>query len=298
MSLLHDFDKVAKGWRWGRRRVVPRSAALQKREEREFPNEWARSPFAKAVRAGILQFGFKPLLHKEIDLEITGREVLDGLEMPVLFAANHSSHLDAPVLLTSLPPKWRHMTAVGAAADYFFDVWWRAIGSMLAFNTFPVVRGGIRKSARLGQRLLAEGWNIVVFPEGTRSQDGWMGDFKGGTAYLAIESRLPIVPIALIGTYQAMPKGRGWPVSGRPPVHVRFGRPLWPEEGERSRDLIARVRASLEALIDEDKTTWWESYNRALKGETPSGAGPDAAHWRRMWESSRPTSSHERKSVW
>jgi 1-acyl-sn-glycerol-3-phosphate acyltransferase len=52
--------------------------------------------------------------------------------------SNHSSHLDAPLVLCSLPDAWRERTAVGAAADYFFDVWWRASATALVFNAFPV----------------------------------------------------------------------------------------------------------------------------------------------------------------
>ena len=56
--------------------------------------------------------------------------------------ANHTSHLDTALLLTTLPVEWQRKVTVGAAADYFFDAWWRAIGSALAFATFPIERHG------------------------------------------------------------------------------------------------------------------------------------------------------------
>lgn len=295
MSLFKEIEKVAKGWRWGHRPLVPRSVELPEAEHREFPTEWARTGAAKAARAAILRLGFAPLLRRELDLQIRGREILDGLEMPVLFAANHSSHLDAPVLLNSLPRSWRHMTAVGAASDYFFDVWWRAVGTALAFNTFPVERKGMRRSAGMAERLLMQGWNILVFPEGTRSPDGWLGTFKPGIAYLSIAAGVPIVPIALRGTYQAMPKGRNWPAPGRQPVEVRFGEPLRPLPEENHKELIVRVRSSLERLMDENSSNWWDAMRRSVRGETPKGSGPEAAHWRRMWESSRPIERQGRR---
>ena len=86
---------------------------------------------------------------------------------PALFVANHSSHLDTAVLLTTLPKERRRRTAVAAAADYFFDVWWRASGSSIAFNTFPIERKGGSLSSTPAD-LIADGWSIVVYPEGTR----------------------------------------------------------------------------------------------------------------------------------
>ncbi len=299
MSLIGEIEKLARGWRWGHRPLVPRSAQLPELTRREFPTEWARTPAAKAARAAILRIGFAPLLYRELDLQIRGREVLDELPMPVLFAANHSSHLDAPVILNALPRRWRHMTAVGAASDYFFDVWWRAVGTALAFNTFPVERTGMRRSAGMAGRLLNEGWNILVFPEGTRSTDGWMGEFKPGIAYLSTTAGVPIVPLSLRGTYQSMPKGRNWPAPGRQPVEVRFGEPIWPMPEENHKDLIVRVRAVLERLMDESGSTWWESMRRSLSSESVPRAVPPEARWRRMWESSRPIESRREQSrVW
>src|SRR5262249_46238993 len=86
----------------------------------------------------------------------------------------------------------------------------------------------------------------------------------------------------------AMPRGQGWPSPGRRPVTVRFGEPLRPEEGESARDFAPRIRDAIATLLDEDRTTWWESRLRAAQGATPDPAGPDAAQWRRVWEQSAP----------
>ena len=56
--------------------------------------------------------------------------------------------------------------------------------------------------------MLADGWSLVIFPEGTRSKDGWMGTFRMGAAFLAHEHGVPVVPVAHRGTFAAMPRGR------------------------------------------------------------------------------------------
>jgi 1-acyl-sn-glycerol-3-phosphate acyltransferase len=298
MGLIRDVNKLSTGLRWGRRRLVPRSVEHVATEEKEFPTEWARSAPARVARRFILAAGFAPLLRAEIDAEVHGAEILDELEAPVLFAANHSSHLDAPLVLTSLPLEWRNKTAVGGAADYFFDVWWRAVATALAFNTFPVERGGSRKSAGQAAELIRQGWNVLVFPEGTRSRDGWMGEFRQGSARLSKRHNIPVVPISIRGSYQAMPRGRGWPTPGRQPVRVRFGRPLYPDARERVDELSNRIRRALAFGIEEDRSTWWEALKQESNGGIASPFGPEAARWRRIWEASRPVEEGGPGKAW
>ena len=115
-SMLDEVRKVAAGWRWTRRPLVPRSAEpwLPDPAAREFPTAWARTPTAKAVREGILRFAFRPLVWSETEPTVEGRDVLDSLRPPVIFVANHASHVDTPLFLCSLPPAWRRKTAVVA----------------------------------------------------------------------------------------------------------------------------------------------------------------------------------------
>jgi len=287
-SLRSDVRTLARGWRWGRRPLVPRSVTMPKAEPRDFPTAWARTPVARSARAGIQRAVMEPLMRWETKPVVYGVEMLDTLLEPVVFYANHSSHLDAPMVLSALPPAWRRRTAVGAAADYFFDVWWRAAATALVFNAFPVERAGARKSTRLAREMLAHGWNVIVFPEGTRSHDGWVGEFRLGAARLCVEEGVQAVPIAVRGTYQAMPRGRGWPQPDRRPVSVRIGRGLMPGNEETALEFNDRMRAALGALLDEDRTTWWEAIRRQARGATPDPGGSHGARWRRMWESSRP----------
>lgn len=299
-SLTKDLRDVASGWRWGKRPLVPRTAeGFARREEPpEFPTGWARTPAARTARDLIQRFALKPLVWNETRVRVEGLDRLEGLRPPVIFISNHTSHLDAPLLLCSLPPAWRERTAVGAAADYFFDVWWRAAATALVFNAFPVERAGGTRATRTAVDLLSEGWNLVVFPEGTRSKDGWMQRFRSGAARLAIAHQVPVVPIAVRGSYSAMPRGRGWPRPGRFPISVRYGSAIHPDPDANVREFCDVMSGAIARLMDEDRTTWWESLRREAAGETPSVTGPKAPSWRRVWESTAPISNGHRHRVW
>ena len=129
-------------------------------------------------------------MRSQVRRRVEGLDVLSRIDGPVIFAANHASHLDTPLILLSLPDEWRRRTAVAAAADYFFDTWWRAVGSAMVFNTFPIDRRGGSMATTPGE-VLADGWSLVIFPEGTRSKDGWVGRFQLGAAYLACQHGVP-----------------------------------------------------------------------------------------------------------
>ena len=286
---VEDLRTVARGWRWGRRPLLPRSAETFAPQPRlaVFPTDWSRTGPARALREVAQKGGLAPLFRSQVRTHVEGLDVLDGVDGPVIFVANHASHLDTPLILLSLPDDWRRSTAVAAAADYFFDTWWRAVGSAVLFNTFPIDRRGGVMATTPGD-VLADGWSLVVFPEGTRSKDGWMGRFRSGAAWLAVEHGVPVVPVAHRGTFAAMPRGRGWPARGRRQLTIRFGEPLVAAAGEPVRRFAARIEAAVAAVLDEDRTTWWEARHRAARGETPDAAGPAVAQWRRVWEQSAP----------
>jgi 1-acyl-sn-glycerol-3-phosphate acyltransferase len=302
VSLRRDVRDVSRGWRWGHAPLVPASAEPHRPplESRGFPTAWARTPAAVAVRGAVQRYGLRPLLRSQVSVSVNGREVLDDLRGPVVFVANHSSHLDAPLVLTTLPERWRRHTVVAAAADYFFDTWPRAVGSTMAFSTFPIERRG-GGGTSLAADLLLEGWSLLVFPEGSRSPDGWAGEFRRGAAHLALAGQVPVVPVAIRGSFPAMPKGRSWPVPGRPPVHLRYGPPVQPGSSDDAAGLTERLRREVARLLDEDDTDWYASLRRAADGATPAPAGPQAAHWRRVWAATEPLgtdASAPRRSPW
>ncbi len=190
-------------------------------------------------------------------VRIVGRNELRNLSGAFVVVANHSSHLDAPLVFTTLPRRLARYLAAGAAADYFFDVRWRRGFTSLFFNAFPIQRGAIdqrgavEKHRSAAGELLGHGVPLLVFPEGTRSATGDIGQFKSGAAALAARASVPCVPVAIIGADYVHPRGSKWPRVGRPPVGVVFGAPVFASVGESPAEYMARVRHEVLRLHDE-----------------------------------------------
>ena len=184
-----------------------------------------------------MTFVMNPVLDHYAARRATGFEKLASLKEPVILVANHASHMDTPVILSALPRKLRKRTAVAAAADYFYKN--RLVASMVAllFNTVPVERkgGGSTKGTSHLDALLDDGWNLLLFPEGTRSRGNGLGRVRRGAAVLASHHNLSIVPIRVTGTAEARPPGSLWPkrlrgrlFTRRHRVDVTFGDPIPP----------------------------------------------------------------------
>ena len=222
---------------------------------RDMDVPWARCRVARLARESIMQFGLAPLMDLYMRMRVSGREQFRMITPPVVLVANHSSHLDTPTILRALPLKWRQRTAVAAAADYFYKSRASAGAVALAFNTVPILRrGGGMSNGSLDHvdRLIDQRWNLLMFPEGTRSREGDLGLLKEGAAVIAREHGIPLVPVRLDGTYDVMPPGRNWPrrthgfASHRHNVEVSFGPPIWPEQDEAGNVLMERIRPYLQ----------------------------------------------------
>ena len=238
-STTSGWSRAAGAGAGARRCRARRRSSCRPRSRRSSRTDWSRQRPAMAAREVAQKVALEPLFRSQVRTRVEGLDVLERIDGPVIFVANHASHLDTPLILLSLPDEWRRRTAVAAAADYFFDTWWRAVGSSLLFNTFPIDRRGGTMAATPGE-VLADGWSLVIFPEGTRSTDGWMGKFRMGAAFLAKEHGVPVVPVAHRGTYAAMPRGQGWPSPRSPAADD----PLRRAAGRRAGRVGARVRAA------------------------------------------------------
>jgi 1-acyl-sn-glycerol-3-phosphate acyltransferase len=187
-------------------------------------------------------------------LEVRGRENLEG-PGTMIFAANHVSHLDTMLVLSSLPLHVRRRTVVAAAMDTFFLDPKKAVPTVLFFNAIPIERHKVnRRSAELAQRLLQEGWHLLIYPEGGRTTTGDLMPFKSGAAYLAERTDATVVPTFLNGAggllgrrYAKAESYRDQPNRLRHHVTVAFGPQLTMTPDENMRRFGIRIES---AVID------------------------------------------------
>jgi 1-acyl-sn-glycerol-3-phosphate acyltransferase len=159
-------------------------------------------------------------------LEVRGGEHLPN-QGPFVLVANHSSHLDSPVLASILPLGWRDQVSPIAAGDLFFDSKPRAAFSAVVLNALPVWRRkqapGAHSLLELRRHLLQDQAIYIVFPEGTRTRNGKMARFKAGIGSLVASTAVPVVPCYLAGTFEAAPPESRFPRSKK--ITVRLGVP-------------------------------------------------------------------------
>jgi long-chain acyl-CoA synthetase len=170
---------------------------------------------------GRAQMGF---YDRVLETRVTGRAFIPH-NRNALVAANHASHLDMGLVKYALGSYGRDLVSL-AAQDYFFESgrWRRAYFENLT-NLVPMSRGGsLRQSLRQAGELLEQGKTVLIFPEGTRSPDGEVHEFKPAVGHLALHSGIDILPVYLGGTFSALPKGAS--VLRRRDVAARIGPPL------------------------------------------------------------------------
>ena len=199
---------------------------LRMKSYRTEPHAWQTQPWARALR----YVGRHWVIYRHVHeycrpLTATGIENVADVRGPALIIANHSSHFDTPVALTALPPHLRAKTAVAAAADRFYRhnkkrTWWFS----LFWNTFPIARGGGKAALAYPMSLLERGWSILIYPEGGRFKPGQVQRFHHGATIMAMQAKVPVIPIYLAGLSEIMPKGVRTPRPG--PVSARLGPPV------------------------------------------------------------------------
>ena len=176
-------------------------------------------------------------------LKIIGREHLPTAA-PFVLVANHASRLDVFCLASALPLRLRERLLPIAAGDVFFQTHAHARLSSWLLNALPMWRHNCGPHAlkELRTRLVEEPCGYVLFPEGTRSRDGELGEFKAGAGMLVAGTPAPVVPCYIEGAHAAWPPARRWPRPGAVRLHV--GKPL------RFDDLPNR-RASWREVVEQ-----------------------------------------------
>ena len=202
---------------------------------------WSLSPWARALRRPAhWWFVDRQVRRLCSPLSVEGLENLAEVNGPAIFIANHTSHFDAYLVPSVLPPRLRYRTAMAAAADrWYARKKLRAAWFSLLVNIYPIQRGGGRAALAYSEWLLERGWSLIIFPEGTRAKRGHMEAFKYGVAILALGQRVPVVPIHLAGTTGILPPGERR--VRRAPVSVRIGAPLTFEPDTPLQEAVLRL---------------------------------------------------------
>jgi long-chain acyl-CoA synthetase len=226
----------------------------------EFP-EWNRSRLARALRRLVLPTFILPLARLFAWIKIEGVGNLLNVEGPVIFAVNHQSHFDVPSVLWSLPARWRYRVAPAMAKE-FFDAYFHPERysrgerftsglnytlSSLVFNAFPLPQreSGTREALRYAGDLISDGYSILIFPEGKRTDAGEILPFQPGVGMLAARLRVPVIPVRLEGLEKVLHKSAKWVMPGR--ARVAFGAPLR-FEGDDYKAIAKKIEDAVRAL--------------------------------------------------
>jgi len=243
---------------WLRKPEIAAAAA-----EPEAPlSDWARSRPAHWFRTAFQHVVAMPLYRYHLPLTVRGLEHLDGLGPPLIFAVNHTSHLDVPTTWTALPHRWHQRLAPAMMKDHFhayFEPRGRSVMEIvsaagayflacLLYNAYPLPQqmSGTRRALAYTGELVNRGYCPVVFPEGLRTLDGKLQPFRPGIAMMAVQLRVPIVPIRLDGLYEIYSPHDSWPRRG--PVTVTLGRPLYFDVGTSYDDAARRLEEVIRNL--------------------------------------------------
>jgi 1-acyl-sn-glycerol-3-phosphate acyltransferase len=169
----------------------------------------------------MVQWFFSTYLSAIYGLRATGwRNIPD--QGALMLVSNHLSHLDVLVLGILLD---RPLNYVARSTLFFFP-----LGLFIkSLGAFPIQRDGIgAQGLKETFRRLKLGGIVTLFPEGTRTSDGELGELKSGIAMLAAKAKVPILPAAIAGTFEAWPNSRAYPVPH--PLRVHFGEVIAPEQ--------------------------------------------------------------------
>ena len=176
---------------------------------------WQRLPSPiKDLGQSALDLGRGLAFNTLFRVKVKGREHIPFNQQSIVIA-NHCSHLDLGLIKEALNSYGDHLCAL-AAQDYFFDDVYKEAFLGQFTLLLPVDRcASLERSLKPAEDAIAQGYNILIYPEGTRSTDGELQEFKSGVGYLQRKTQLPILPLYLKGTYRALPKGESIPKFGR-----------------------------------------------------------------------------------
>jgi long-chain acyl-CoA synthetase len=208
-------------------------------EPLEFP-AWNRSLLARMVRRVALPGFILPLARIFAWVHVDGRQHLGGLEGPVIFASNHQSYMDTPVIMAALPRRWRYRVSPAMSKEFFaahfspegHGLMIRIATSTayylaaLLFNAFPLPQreAGARQTLRYMGEVVEDGFSVLIFPEGHHTETGEIDRFRPGIGMIASRLDVPVVPVRLEGVDRVL--HRTWHMARPGHVRVTFGPPM------------------------------------------------------------------------
>jgi long-chain acyl-CoA synthetase len=222
---------------------------------------WNRRRLASTFRRAALACVLLPLTRIFARIRVEGLEHVAALDGPAILASNHQSHMDTPVILAALPGRLRRRVAVAMAKE-FFDAHFHPGGrsrrerftagafyhlAALFFNAFPLPQreAGARRTLRYIGDLASDGWSILIFPEGRRTEDGEIDEFKAGVGMIGSRLGVPVIPVRLEGVDRVL--HRSWRMARRGRVRVAFGAPIG-LEGDDYAKLARQVESAVRSL--------------------------------------------------
>jgi long-chain acyl-CoA synthetase len=196
----------------------------------DFPT-WNRSALARIARRIFLPGFLLPLNGIFARVRAHGLENLEGLQPPVIFAANHQSYMDVPTILSALPARWRYLVAPAMRKEFFeqhfhgrsFTNSLNYYLSSLFFNAFPIPQrepGALATLRYIGD-LADDKWCLLIFPEGKMTQTGEIAPFQPGVGMIASKLGIPVVPIRIEGLDRVL--HQSWKMARRGNVEISFG---------------------------------------------------------------------------
>jgi|SRR5690242_8766311 1-acyl-sn-glycerol-3-phosphate acyltransferase len=192
-------------------------------------------------------------------LAVSGVKVcVEGLDQiapdgSYILVSNHLSYMDTPVMLSNIPVQFRFLAKKGLFQIPLLGTHLARAGHIPVFRDDP--RAAVRTMGQAAQAVRERGTSLLVFPEGGRSRDGELAEFKEGAAYIAIKAGVPLVPVALKGTRDVLPFGSGRIRAGK--VSMRIGAPV-PTSHLKLHDrerVTQDLRNRIAALLDAEKAS-------------------------------------------
>jgi long-chain acyl-CoA synthetase len=199
----------------------------------DFPT-WNRNLAARIARRIFLPGFLLPLARIFAHIRVEGLENLRSVEPPVIFASNHQSYMDAVVIMTALPARWRYRVAPAMRKEFFeehfhghsFTNSLNYCLSALFFNAFPIPQRepGALATLRYMGDLANDRWCVLIFPEGHMSATGEIAAFQPGVGMIASKLQVPIIPVRIEGMHRVL--NMHWKMARMGRVRIKFGPPL------------------------------------------------------------------------